>query len=74
MVSCLQTQTPPGLPKIYFSIVAYILVMGDTDTKVSILPIPVSVLLISIIRCRTAAKRYDTSYVVYLEHVVLTLQ
>ena len=50
------------------------LVMGDTDTKVSILPIPVSVLLVSIIRCCTAAKRYDTLYVMYLEHVVLTLQ
>jgi len=48
--------------------------MGDTDTKVSILLIPVSVLLVSIIRCRTAAKRYDTLYVMYLEHVVLTLQ
>ena len=51
-----------------------LLVMGDTDTKVLILPISVSVLLVSIIRCYTAAKRYDTWYVVYLEHVVLTLQ
>jgi len=32
------------------------LVMGDIDTKVSILPIPVSVLLVSIIQCHTAAK------------------
>ena len=50
------------------------LVMGDPDTKVSILPIPVSVLLVLIIPCRTAAKQYDTSYVMYLEYVVLTLQ
>ena len=69
----IQLAPKPMIPRDHYPIASH-LVMGDTDTKVSILPIPVSVLSVSIIRCHTAAKRYDTSYVMYLEHVVLTLQ